>query len=411
MLFPSKKTTVINDPVHGFITVPSPFIFAIIEHPYFQRLRRIRQMGFSEYVYPGAVHTRFQHALGAMHLMGQALDILKSKGVDISPEESEAAQIAVLLHDIGHGPFSHALEQTLMNVHHEELGKILFQELNQELEGQLDRAYQMFTGQYERSFFHYLVSSQLDVDRLDYLRRDSFFSGVVEGSVGSSRILHMLDVHEDQLVLSEKGLNSVEHFLNVRRLMYWQVYLHKTNVSAEQMLIKCLERARFLLGKGEMVDASPNLLLLLQQNLDKQRLLAEKQKYLKAFTRLDDTDIWSALKRWARSEDVILRYLSQSMLQRRIFKIKMQNQPFEAHLKHEYAQRIHRKFEISEADLKFLLVDGQVGNLAYMGDDQPIRVRTKKGKLLDLAEAADLPQIKAISNRVIKHFLCRPRDS
>lgn len=409
MLFSEEKRTIINDPVHGFITLSNPLVKEVIKHPWFQRLRRIKQMGFAEMVYPGAVHTRFLHALGAMHLMGKALAILQSKGVNITEEEIWSAQTAILLHDIGHGPFSHALEETILDLGHEELGRILMEEMNQDMQGNLSLAISMYENSYERKFFNQLITSQLDVDRLDYLGRDSFFTGVVEGAVGSERILHMLHVHEGILVIEEKGLNSVEHFLNVRRLMYWQVYFHKTNIAAEQMLIRTLKRARQLLDIGKSLDAPADLLLFLQNQPSKSQLLEEKKKFLPAFNRLDDSDIWSTIKAWSRHSDKILSYLSQSILKRSIFKVHLQNEPFEEARKHEIAEKIAAQFSQEPEFRSFLIMEGKVGNQAYIGDEQAIHVLTKKGELVELAKASDLPQIKAITKRVEKYYLCRPR--
>src|SRR5687767_12730471 len=305
------KKKIINDPVYGFITIPSELVYEIISHPYFQRLRHIKQLGLTHYVYPGALHTRFQHALGAMHLMGKALDNLRLKGIEISNEEYEATQISILLHDIGHGPFSHTLEEVLLSgIKHESLSYLFIDKLNEELHGALELTLQIFRNSYSRKFFHQLISSQLDIDRLDYLNRDCFFTGVQEGTIGVDRIISMLHVHRDQLVVEAKGIYSIENFLNARRLMYWQVYLHKTTVSAERMVVNLIRRAQALVQAGESIPASDALLLFLQHTFSIEKF-RENSEALHTFGQLDDHDIWGAIKLWRNSTDKILAILSQ----------------------------------------------------------------------------------------------------
>nr|HAD49848.1 phosphohydrolase [Algoriphagus sp.] len=323
-----KSQKILNDPVYGFITIPSELIFTIIDHPYFQRLRRIKQLGLTDFVYPGALHTRFHHALGAMHLMSITLDNLRNKGTEISDPEYEAALIAILLHDIGHGPFSHALEYSLLkSVPHEELSLLIIELLNQELSGKLDLTLRIFKNQYERKFFHQLVSSQLDIDRLDYLQRDCFFTGVSEGTIGADRIIKMMDVKDDQVVIEEKGIYSIENFLSARRLMYWQVYLHKTTVSAEKMLINLIQRAKDLKIRGANFPISEEFDYLLGNEHTLQDFQSNPD-LLKIFLELDDLDLWGAIKLWKKSDDYVLRSISRMFLTRNLFKISLKNDPF-----------------------------------------------------------------------------------
>ena len=316
-----NKKKIFNDPVYGFITVPSELLFDIIEHPYFQRLRRIKQLGLTDFVYPGALHTRFHHALGAMHLMNSAIRTLRDKNTQISDKECEASLLAILLHDIGHGPFSHALENSIFtDVHHEELSLFLMHQLHEHFGQRLDLAMQIFTGDYHRPFFHQLVSSQLDVDRLDYLNRDSFYTGVMEGKIGASRLLKMLDVVDERLVVEEKAIYSIENFLVSRRLMYWQVYLHKTVLSAENMVLKVVQRARELILNGADVPASPSLKLFLANDIRFSDFM-ENPNIMRHFVALDDMDIWAAVKEWVFHDDQILSFLASSIIDRKLFKI------------------------------------------------------------------------------------------
>jgi HD superfamily phosphohydrolase len=404
-----NKKKIINDPVYGFINIKSELLFDVISHRYFQRLRHIKQLGLTDLVYPGALHTRFQHALGAMHLMSRVLDNLRTKGIEISAEEYEAAQLAVLLHDIGHGPFSHALENTLLtDVHHESLSYMFMSALNKQFDGALDLAMKIFRNSYERKFFHQLVSSQLDIDRLDYLKRDCFFTGVMEGTIGVDRIISMLHVFNDQLVVEEKGIYSIENFLNARRLMYWQVYLHKTTVSAENMLVNIIKRAQALARAGEEIQMSDSLRLFLTNHYSLAEL-QEDEKLLHAFGQLDDHDIWGGLKCWRNNSDKILSSLSNMLLERRLFQIILSNDPINKTLVDKIKASITKKYNTLLAESPYLFAYGTVTNEAY-AQGQQINILTKQGELLDIAQASDLPNIKVISKIVKKNYLCWPKD-
>lgn len=399
-----NKKKIFNDPIYGFISIHSDLIYDIIETPHFQRLRRIKQTGLADFVYPGANHTRFHHALGAMHLMSRALDNLREKGHSISGEEYEAALIAILLHDIGHGPFSHTLEHTLLsNVSHESVSLLIMKVLNKQFNNQLKLAIEIFIGTYQRPFFHQLVSSQLDIDRLDYLKRDSFFTGVSEGSIGSDRIIKLFDIVDDKIVVEEKGIYSVENFLNARRLMYWQVYLHKTGISVDVMLNNVLLRAKLLLTKKVEVQISNPLKLFLIGNIDLDTL-DKNEQILDQFVQLDDYDIWTAIKSWANSKDKILSFLSKSIINRKLYKIKLGNKPFT-----ELKKLLKQKFidiGITEDELPFYLTEGSISNAAYMAHNQKIQLLKKDGSVVDIEKTADLPNIKAMSKIVTKYYLC-----
>jgi HD superfamily phosphohydrolase len=406
---PLNKKKIINDPVYGFIHIKSELIFDVISHPYFQRLRFIKQLGLTDFVYPGAQHTRFQHALGAMHLMGRVLDNLRFKGVEISGEEYEAAQLAVLLHDIGHGPLSHALEHTLLaSVKHESISYLLMGELNTEFNGALELTLKIFRNSYKRKFFHQLVSSQLDIDRLDYLERDCFFTGVREGTIGIDRIVLMLHVHNDQLVVEEKGIYSIENFLTARRLMYWQVYLHKTTVSAERMVVNLIRRAQALVRAGESLAGSDALLLFLRQSFSIESL-KQNPDALKAFGQLDDHDIWGAIKCWRNHEDRILSLLSNMLLERNLFQIILSNEPIRKSSVDKIRTSVSKHYQTLRAESSYLFSHGTVSNEAYT-EGQKINILSKRGTLLDMAQASDLPNIKAISKIVKKNYLCWPKN-
>ncbi|ALD21033.1 HD domain-containing protein [Hymenobacter sp. DG25A] len=406
-----NKKKIFNDPVYGFVTIPTELLFDLIEHSYFQRLRRIQQLGLTAFVYPGALHTRFHHALGAMHLMTLALRTLKDKGIKISAKEGEAAMAAILLHDIGHGPLSHALERSIFHeVHHEELSLHLMRKLNVEFNGALDLAIEIFRGTYSRPFFHQLVSSQLDMDRLDYLNRDSFYTGVQEGRPGADRLIKMLTVVDERLVLEEKAVYSIENFLVSRRLMYWQVYLHKTVTSAEQMIIRIMQHARDLVRSGVEVPATPNLHFFLSRNVSQKEFEAD-DTILRRFTRLDDTDVWSAIKLWADHPDKVLNYLAQSMLDRHLFKIQLQTEPFDEDFQLGIVELIAEHFQLPPASAAQLMLTGRISNNAYDADGQDtIDVLTKRGSVINVAEASDLPNIKALGQRVEKHYICYPKE-
>ncbi len=406
-----NKKKIFNDPVYGFVTVPTELLFDLIEHPYFQRLRRIQQLGLTNFVYPGALHTRFHHALGAMHLMQLALRTLKDKGVGISAAEGEAAQIAILLHDIGHGPLSHALETSIFqDVPHEQLSLYLMQRLNEQFGGKLSLAIEMFQGSYGRDFFHQLVSSQLDMDRLDYLNRDSFYTGVQEGRPGADRLIKMLQVVDERLVLEEKAVYSVENFLVSRRLMYWQVYLHKTVTSAEQMVIRTMQRARDLARAGGAVPGSSCLTFFLGHAVT----LAEFETdadILNHFVELDDTDIWSAIKSWKGHADKVLSFLAKSLINRQLFKIIIAPEPYDEEFQLGIVELIAERFDLTPEDARQLMITGRLSNTAYdPASNETINILTKLGKVVNVVEASDLPNIRALSQKVQKYYICYPKE-
>ncbi|MCE7066408.1 HD domain-containing protein [Dyadobacter sp. CY326] len=400
-----NKRKIINDPVYGFISIPSDLLYDLVEHPYFQRLRRIKQLGLADVVYPGALHTRFHHALGAMHLMSQALKVLQEKGHSISEAEIEAAQAAILLHDLGHGPFSHVLESVLLeHVAHESVTLVMMKALNEQLSGRLDMAIQMFEGTYARKFFHQMVSSQLDMDRMDYLNRDSFYTGVIEGSIGADRLIKMLDVADDQLVVEEKGLLSIENFLHARRLMYWQVYLHKTLLSAQAMMTQILYRARALAENGSELFATPDFARFLKRSFTLEDFDIHKD-LLESFNGLDDNDVWASVKGWRTHSDLVLSTLCNMLLNRNLFKISFYDSPPEEALLHGFRKQLSA-LGIADNEMKYFLVEGETTNWAYAKELDPIRVKMKNGKLLDIADASDIPTIKALTKIVRKYYVC-----
>jgi uncharacterized protein len=404
-----KSQKIINDPVYGFITIPSELIFTIIDHPYFQRLRRIRQLGLTDFVYPGALHTRFHHAIGAMHLMSITLDNLRIKGTEISDQEYEAALIAILLHDIGHGPFSHALESSLLKgIPHEELSLMTIELLNEQLGGQLALALRIFKNQYDRKFLNQLVSSQLDIDRLDYLQRDCFFTGVSEGTIGADRIIKMMAVRDGQLVIEEKGIYSIENFLSARRLMYWQVYLHKTTVSAEKMLINLIQRAKDLAQAGMKFTVTEEFEFFLKNDFELDDFRNDR-RILESFLSLDDFDIWGAIKLWKSHQDYVLRNISQMFLTRNLFKINLVNEAFSTAELEEMKVKTLKRLQIPAIDLDYFFCTGKVSNYGYLATDR-INILTKKGKVMDVALAADLPNIKVMSKIVEKHYVCKAKN-
>ena len=404
----NKKRKILNDPVYGFITIPYEIIFDLIEHPYFQRLRRITQLGLTNLVYSGANHTRFQHAIGAMHLMGKAIDVIRSKGEEITEDEAVGVTIAILLHDIGHGPYSHTLENSIVEgVSHEQISEIFMQKLNIDFEGKLDTAIQIFKNEHPKKFLNQLVSSQLDMDRLDYLRRDSFFTGVSEGIIGVDRIIKMLSVVSGNLVVETKGIYSIEKFLVARRLMYWQVYLHKTVISAESMLLQILKRAKKLAHDGVDLQCSSSLRTFLYQDVSKIQLATES-KYLDAFSQLDDYDIMAAIKEWQSNEDLILSLLSKSLVNRKLLKVKLQSDAIGASLKTESLAKAKEKFNCSDEELSYLVFEGTIDNRAYTIGKGEIQMLHKDGTVEDIEHAADLFTISAMSKPVIKHYICYP---
>jgi len=408
----TNKRKIINDPVFGFINFQSAIIFDLIEHPYFQRLRRIKQLGLSSLVYPGANHTRFEHAIGALFLMQSAIEVLRSKGVTITPEEAESVAIAILLHDIGHGPFSHALEYTIVSgMTHETLSLMLMEELNTQFSGRITMAISIFNDEYPKHFLHQLVSGQLDMDRLDYLRRDSFFSGVVEGTIGSDRIIKMLNVSDDQLVVEKKAIYSIEKFLIARRLMYWQVYLHKTVLAAEYMLINVLIRAKEIVQKGIDIYGPPQLQWLLKQNFSKENLKNgdNKSSLIKNFVALDDSDIISSIKVWCDHPDPVLSRLSTSIINRKLFKIKITDQPIAAEKVATLQKMVTSDYGIDEKDSHYFVFQGDITNNAYESESQNIFILFNSGEKADISEASDI-DLAALSKTVTKHFLCYPKE-
>jgi HD superfamily phosphohydrolase len=397
---------IFNDPVYGFVSVPYGIIFKIIEHPHFQRLRRIKQVSLTHYVYPGALHTRFHHALGAFHLMTQAIEVLRAKGNDISDEEAEAAFIAILMHDIGHGPFSHTLENTLIPISHEALSALIMGQLNGHFEGALSLALQIFQDKYPKKFLHQLVSGQLDMDRMDYLNRDSFFTGVYEGVIGYDRIIKMLAVREGELVVEEKGIYSVEKFLIARRLMYWQVYLHKTVLSAEQMLVQTLRRARELARSGMELNCSENLAFFLYNDITADQFRTDSRRALDHFLSLDDYDIISALKSWTRCEDQLLAFLSQSLLQRRLFRLELSNRPFDRSYVESVRSRVAEWSAFGQEALRYLVFEGKETNNAYSTSKDEIKILHKSGLVLPMSESADYG---IHSQLITKYYLCYPK--
>jgi len=401
-----NKLKIINDPVHGFITIQNELIYDLIEHPYFQRLRRIKQLGLSHLVYPGANHTRFHHALGAMHLMDKALTALKKKGVHISDDEKNSAIIAILLHDIGHGPFSHTLEHTILkSIHHEAVSTLFMNRLNVEFDGKLSTAISIFTDQHPKKFLHQLVSSQLDMDRLDYLQRDSFFTGVSEGIIGSERIIKMLDVHNNELVITEKGIYSIENFISARRIMYWQVYMHKTVVASEYMLRNTLKRAKELIISGKELFASPSLKIFLENSF-KIDDFKNNSELLGHFANIDDSDIIVSLKVWQNHPDKILSQLSKNIVTRQLFKTEIKKEPFsQKRLKLE-SDRLKNKYQLTDDEIKYVLVSEKLSNSAYTEDYKQIKIIDRAGKTTELSKASDNFNIAALASPVEKHFIC-----
>lgn len=403
----TNKLKILNDPIYGFITIPSERIFSIIEHPYFQRLRRISQMGMSYLVYPGAHHTRFHHAIGCVHLMQKAVQILRHKGVMISEAEEEALQIAILLHDIGHGPFSHAMEHSIVEgVDHESISLLFMEEMNRDFNQSLTLALQIFRGTYDRRFLNQLISSQLDMDRLDYLKRDSFYTGAAEGNINSERLITMLNVVNDDLVIEEKGIYSVEKFLVARRLMYWQVYLHKTSLVAEQLLIRVLKRAKELIEKGEKLNASKSLSYFLYNKIGPKNFTSET---LAVFARLDDYDIVSAMKEWQDHEDFVLSNLCKMIINRDLLKVKIKKKKPSAEKLEKRRIALQEKQNISAEEADYFVFSGEVTNTAYKSENNNINILHKNGKISDVAKASDQLNLKALSKTVVKYYMCYPK--
>ena len=407
----NNKRKIVNDPVYGFINIPFPILYDLMEHPYFQRLRRIKQLGLTNLVYPGANHTRFQHALGAMHLMDEAIATLRSKNIGITDAEAEAALIAILLHDVGHGPYSHALERTVAeDVPHETFSLLFMQELNREFGGKLDMAIEIFRKKYPKKFLCQLVSSQLDMDRLDYLRRDSFFTGVTEGVIGSDRIIKMLNMTGDELVVEAKGIYSIEKFLLARRLMYWQVYLHKTVIAADQMLLNVLRRARQLIRSGEELSVTPGLRYFLR-DFDPARMEQFPQEALGYYAMLDDDDIAISIKMWMEHVDPVLSFLATNLVNRRLFRIEIQNEPFTCHRIDSLRRTAAERYRFSADDAGYMACSGVLSNHAYNNTDADDSILVmQKDRPIDLTEASDLDNLFGMSKVVEKYFLCYPKE-
>ena len=402
-----NKKKIFNDPIYGFISIPDQLILEIIDHPYFQRLRRIKQLGLTDFVYPGALHTRFHHALGCAFLMQKAIASLRQKGHQISPDEANGAILAILLHDIGHGPFSHALEHSLVQgITHEEISLHFMNSLNVIFGGRLDTSIKIFTNEHPKKFLHQLVSSQLDMDRLDYLARDSFYSGVSEGVVSSERIIDMLDVVGDHLVVQQKGIYSVEKFIVARRLMYWQVYLHKTVISAEFMLVKILERAVSLAADKHELFGSPALNFFLHNQLNKEDFVSGRA--IQEFAKLDDYDIMGAIKVWRNSPDRILSFLCEAMVDRNLFKVKISKEPFSTDQINEVSEKISSQFSIDQSLVHYFIIHEEVANNAYNLDSASINLLYKDGRTRDITEASDNLNVHTLASPVTKYFLCHP---
>ncbi len=403
-----NKLKIFNDPIYGFITIPNALIYDLIQHPYFQRLRRISQMGLSYLVYPGANHTRFHHALGCMHLMQKAVDVLRFKGVSISEEEENALYIAILLHDIGHGPFSHAMEKSIVeDVHHEAISLLFMNQLNEEFKGQLSLAIQVFKGEYHRKFMLQLISSQLDMDRMDYLKRDSFYSGVAEGNVNSERLIQMMNVVDDVLVIEEKGIYSVEKFLMSRRLMYWQAYLHKTSLVAELILTKVLKRAKELVLKGVELPCSAPLCFFIKNRIAQEDF---ESNILNLFSQLDDFDVISALKAWQSQDDFILSSLSKMIINRDLPKIKVTSEKIILDEITALQLRFSEENNISIAEASYFIFKGKIKNQAYSKEAEPIRILKKDKTIEDVVEASDQLNLKSLSKLVTKYYICFPKQ-
>jgi uncharacterized protein len=403
-----NKLKIFNDPIYGFISIPNALIYDLIQHPYFQRLRRISQMGLSYLVYPGANHTRFHHALGCLHIMQKAVESIRFKGVAISKEEENALYIAILLHDIGHGPFSHAMEKSIVeDVHHEAISLLFMNQLNTEFGGQLSLAIQVFKGDYHRKFMLQLISSQLDMDRMDYLKRDSFYSGVSEGNVNSERLIQMMNVVDDVLVIEEKGIYSVEKFLMSRRLMYWQVYLHKTSLVAELILTKVLKRAKELTQKGVVLPCSEPLNYFLQHKINLEDFTIEN---LDLFSQLDDFDIVSALKSWQRQDDFILSSLSKMIINRDLLKIKVSNEKVSIEEMHQLSERFASANNISLSETSYFIFKGKIKNQAYSIEAEPIRILKKDKTIEDVVEVSDQLNLRSLSKSVTKFYICFPKQ-
>jgi HD superfamily phosphohydrolase len=404
-----NKLKILNDPIYGFITIPNSLIFDLIQHKYFQRLRRITQMGLSYLVYPGAHHTRFHHAIGCVHLMKNAVNVLRFKGVMISEEEETGLYAAILLHDMGHGPFSHAMEHSIVNgVSHEQISLLFMEQLNKEFNASLTLAIQIFKGEYPRKFLCQLISGQLDMDRADYLKRDSFYTGVTEGNISSERLITMLNVVDDDLVVEIKGIYSVEKFIIARRLMYWQVYLHKTGLAAEQILIRVLKRAKELYNTGHKLEASKPLLYFFENKISIENF---DEKTLDVFAQLDDVDIVSAMKHWQHDSDFVLSNLSKMIINRNLPTIKLKNKPIAKQDLEKHIENLIKTYKISEKEARFFVFTGSTSNQAYQLKNNSINILHKSGKIEDIVKASDQLNLKALSKTVTKYYICYPKET
>ena len=405
-----SETKIINDPVFGFIKIPDGLLMDIVNHPTIQRLSRIKQLGLASMVYPGAQHTRFQHSLGAFHLMSEAILSLSQKGVFIFDSEAEAVQAAILLHDIGHGPFSHVLENTLIQgISHEEISLFLMKEMNKDLGGRLTLAINIFEDKYPKAFLHQLISSQLDMDRLDYLCRDSFFTGVAEGKIASDRIIKMLDVREDRLMVQAKGIYSIENYLTSRRLMYWQVYLHKTAVACEKILINILKRAKTLQLSGENLFASPALHYFISNNIDKEWINNKKEETIFWYKQLDDSDIWSAIKVWRGHPDKVLSILSNDLINRETFKVKVYDEPIDSMQLEDIEKKIREKYQLSKEESHYFINYSTIRKDMYSMNDDQIDILYKDGSYKDITQASELFNVELLSKKICKYYLCHQR--
>lgn len=401
-----NKLKIINDPIYGFIQITNPLVFDIIEHPYFQRLRRITQMGFSNLVYPGANHTRFHHAIGCLYLMQKVVRVLRFKHIEISKEEENGLYLAILLHDIGHGAFSHALEHSIVDgITHEEISLLFMRKLNEEFDGKLSLAISIFEGKYHRNFMNQLISSQLDIDRLDYLNRDSFYTGVTEGNIASDRLITMMNVKNDALVIEQKGIYSVEKFLISRRLMYWQVYLHKTGLVAEHILMKILKRAKELVQQGESLVANSALFFFLKNNINKKDFNTDT---LHKFAQLDDFDVLAGIKEWQYHSDPVLSDLCEKIINRKLFRIEIFENPISKQKLEKKQNEFLENYNIDKSHLEYFVFTGKATNQAY-NYSNPIHILNKRGQLMDITEASDQLNLKALQQPVVKHFICYPK--
>lgn len=406
-----NKRKIINDPVHGFVTIPSDFIFDLIEHPFFQRLRRIKQLGLTHYVFPGATHTRFQHTIGALHLMTLVLESLKNKGIFINAEEQEAVLIAILLHDIGHGPFSHALEDTIITgINHEKLSQLLMNRLNEEFHPKLNMAISIFNNSYSKKFLHQLVTSQLDMDRLDYIKRDSFFTGVTEGTIGTDRIIKMLHVHNDNLVVEKKGIYSVEKFLISRRLMYWQVYFHKTVIASENLLVRMLQRAKLLADQNIAVYTTPALSYFLYHNINRDNFENNIEEIIQHFTLLDDSDIIVSAKEWQRHDDKVLSMLAGSLINRSLPEVRITDQPMPEKTVQNIRSKIAAINNLEDPDIDYLISEGEISNNAYTSRDDMIQIMMNPNEIQDISEVSDILNDPYMERPEKKYYLCYPKD-